>query len=384
MSTVIVKPLIHEIYEYDVTSDGQILSKYTKTPLQKKVNNNYNVVCFRQQNKSELFRVDKIVAETFHGKEPEDSFVLHIDKNTLNDSADNLQWMSYIDYLEEKYNCKWKKVENYDIYYVSDQGQLWSSKLGDFLSTRIISGCSSVQLKSKFFHVHRIVGLHFCEKPITDEKLYVQHINQDVNDNRAENLKLVPKSQHNKQKRTPLVSAVEKNESKVNTREKNTDIVILQEIPSLPNYFATSDGQIWSDKSQKFLKQHVNSNGYMRLACDKKSYYVHRLIAEAFLGSPPDEKSQINHKNEDRTDNRVDNLEWCSQSYNLKQRLIKHPDMYKDKMKSVVQMDEHGNTIKIFAGVSLASRETNINCGSITKACKNGTFAGNYKWKYNN
>ena len=49
----------------------------------------------------------------------------------------------------------------------------------------------------------------------------------------------------------------------------------------------------------------------------QKAFYVHRLVAQAFIPNP-DNLPEVNHINEDKYDNRVENLEWCTHSYNMK------------------------------------------------------------------
>lgn len=60
------------------------------------------------------------------------------------------------------------------------------------------------------------------------------------------------------------------------------------------------------------------ATGYMQVALLTKRYSVHRLVAMAFLGEPPTKKHMVNHKNGVRHDNRVENLEWCTLSENIK------------------------------------------------------------------
>lgn len=65
----------------------------------------------------------------------------------------------------------------------------------------------------------------------------------------------------------------------------------------------------YSTSADGYLRVNLSSNGY------KKCFGVHRLVALAFIPNP-DNLPTINHKNEDKTDNRVENLEWCNYIYN--------------------------------------------------------------------
>ena len=72
-------------------------------------------------------------------------------------------------------------------------------------------------------------------------------------------------------------------------------------------------------RSGCILKQKNNGNGYLICSLSKngivKNKYIHRLVAEAFIPNPSNIKD-VNHKDEDKTNNIVDNLEWCDHKYN--------------------------------------------------------------------
>jgi hypothetical protein len=91
----------------------------------------------------------------------------------------------------------------------------------------------------------------------------------------------------------------------------------------IPHYEVSNLGRVRSLKfnKQKLLKACQTNQGYLLycLADNQKRYtsYAHRLVAEVFLGPPVTEHLVVNHKNKNRQDNSVENLEWVSVGDNL-------------------------------------------------------------------
>lgn len=106
-------------------------------------------------------------------------------------------------------------------------------------------------------------------------------------------------------------------------------------IENFPNYEVSSDGNVRNIKTDRILKQINNGYGYLYVDLyndnNHKKLKVHRLVAGAFLedsgvnpdGTPMVGRHVVNHKDHDRTNNNVNNLEWCDNRYNNEYSLNK-------------------------------------------------------------
>lgn len=133
---------------------------------------------------------------------------------------------------------------------------------------------------------------------------------------------------------------------------------------------------------EQLLKPALQTNGYLCVSLYKplKLYLIHRLVAEAFIPNP-DNLPQVNHKDEDKTNNHVNNLEWCSLLYNirygtgLKRKIT-------NRCKKVYQYTLDGEFVREFESVAECGRN-GYNQGAIVSCCKGKikTHKG-YKWSY--
>ncbi len=87
------------------------------------------------------------------------------------------------------------------------------------------------------------------------------------------------------------------------------------------NYSVDSSGKVYAHNLGKYLSEYDNGLGYMAVKLRKdgkrKQHYVHRLVALAYLDNP-ENLSDVNHKDGDKSNNSVSNLEWVNRSENLK------------------------------------------------------------------
>lgn len=153
------------------------------------------------------------------------------------------------------------------------------------------------------------------------------------------------------------------------------------------------------------LKQECCRNGYVRVALylngKSKHFLVHRLVGIAFIDNP-NNLPEINHKDEIKNNNTVENLEWCTGKYNSnygtgKIRAVENRDIRKQvantdyqaiaekTRKSVKQLDLDGTLIKIWKYQKQVTKQLGIRQGSISNCCIGRCHtAGGYKWEYNN
>lgn len=160
-------------------------------------------------------------------------------------------------------------------------------------------------------------------------------------------------------------------------------IEIYKTIEEYPNYEVSNMGNV-RRKGRKILRPLFTKNTGYYMVClynefGNKRVLIHRLVAQAFIPNP-NNYPVVNHINEDKTDNRVENLEWCTQSYNINYGTSINK-IRKSKQKGCLQMDMEGNIIKEWECIRVAQRTLKIN--NISKCCMGKMrTTGGYKWKY--
>lgn len=113
-----------------------------------------------------------------------------------------------------------------------------------------------------------------------------------------------------------------------------------------------------------------------------KPFYIHRLVAQAFIPNP-NNYNEVNHKDEVKSNNRVDNLEWCTHHYNSTYGTTIERNSLHTKKKPVTQYDLRGNLIANFPSALAAAKINNISQGQVSNCCRGLTkTAGGYIFRY--
>lgn len=146
-------------------------------------------------------------------------------------------------------------------------------------------------------------------------------------------------------------------------------------------YAVSRDGQVYSFITNKLIKPFYNQKGYLKVKLyfnnTNKTYFIHRLVAKAFLPNFSD-NLQINHKDENKENNCVDNLELCDSTYNnnyghrteksIKSRITSN------SYKKVYQYSLTGDLLNVYNSAASAGRSINKNADLIRHCCEGGVY----------
>lgn len=163
-----------------------------------------------------------------------------------------------------------------------------------------------------------------------------------------------------------------------------------KQIEGCPAYFVSDQGNIYSTLSNRLLRP-VDRRGYKYVVLkgiDGKfnNYSVHRLVALAFLPNP-NNLPEINHKDENKANNNLENLEWCTRKYNCnygtgKERMAQGHDydkIHEGQRKEVICVE----TGKVYRSVTEAALASGCHRESICRVCKGKQkTSGGFHWKY--
>ena len=163
---------------------------------------------------------------------------------------------------------------------------------------------------------------------------------------------------------------------------------IWKDIEGYDGLYQISDkGRVKSLKfgKEKILKLQKDTNGYLQVRLSKngkqKMFQIHRLVALAFISNPQN-YPQVNHKDENPSNNNLKNLEWCTVEYNNNYgtRIQKFVDKIS---KPVLQYTKDGKLVREWKSSTDVERNLGYSKGNITKCCQGKRKSvSNFVWKY--
>lgn len=149
------------------------------------------------------------------------------------------------------------------------------------------------------------------------------------------------------------------------------------------DYSITDDGKVISYKFKKPKEMSIwtNKAGYQYISlCENniaKHYAVHRLVAEAFIPNP-NNLPEINHKDKNRSNNKIDNLEWCDRKYNLEYSYSTMGPA-RNQIKCALIKLSTNSVIQIFDNKKAAAEYANQNFGCSISSLRKYGHCKDYK-----
>ena len=151
-------------------------------------------------------------------------------------------------------------------------------------------------------------------------------------------------------------------------------------------YMIADDGTVFriENNSLRVMKKSVDKDGYFRVCLckgnNKKSFFVHRLVAEMFIPETDKSKNIINHKDENKQNNNVDNLEWCTVAYNTNYNNMNVRRMI--SRRKPIMAFKNGYEVR-FDSITEASKTLGIQHSNILKCLRGERHtAGGYSFHY--
>lgn len=155
----------------------------------------------------------------------------------------------------------------------------------------------------------------------------------------------------------------------------------LGRVRSLDRTITDSWGRTYHHKG-RIMVQTVTNAGYIHVYIRNKSFNTHRLVAEAFIPNPQN-LPQVNHKDEDKMNNRADNLEWCNQPYNINYGTNIERIRSKHERQPVRQYTIKGELVKEWSGINEAAKTNGYRLNTLIDCCKHKILtAYGYIWEY--
>lgn len=265
-------------------------------------------------------------------------------------------------------------------YDINELGEIYSHKTNKILTGTIYNtGYKMVRLtiegKKKGYAIHRLVAQTFIPNP--DNLPVVNHKDGNKLNNHMNNLEWVSQSKNRQHAIQTKVSKLA-----AGKREKIKDINENDWIRYKDTtYLVSIDGEVYNEKTKILLKQTPNNSGYIRytLRINGKniSKLAHILVMETWGKQKLASNQVINHKDGNKINNNLKNLEVCSKSENALHSCY----ILKNNVKPVIRIINE-NEIQEYPSIKEAAKQLKVTDGAIRYALKNNSKCCQSYWKY--
>ena len=264
--------VIEKAKNYEISNYGQVRNKNTKRILTPTLNCGYFAVSLRINNKTTTAFAHRLVAKSFVLCADETYVVNHKDGIKTNNHVENLEWVSLSENGKHAYRLNLHKpnrigVSQYTLsnVFIKEYDSILDAEFETGISNGHISNvCREVRgKKTAGGYIWKYTNYLPTTQPVPDGKIMTGY----------------------------------------------------------PNYIITKDGRVYNSQRNKYLIPAKHENGYMALGLSngkkRTSYLIHGLVALLFLENP-NNYTEVNHKDGDKSNNTIENLEWISRSDNMK------------------------------------------------------------------
>nr|QBK85444.1 MAG: uncharacterized protein LCMAC101_00310 [Marseillevirus LCMAC101] len=384
---------------YTITKDGKMISNI-KTGAELKqynIGGYYVTKLFDDENKRVSVRTNRMVALTYIPNPNNFPIVNHKNGITTDNKRKNLEWTTHKGNSEhsEKLNLRkrWMRpvvqmdLEGKEIAEYESVAE--ASRQTGIDSRYIIGVCRRVAMKSHGFR-WRYKDDENWEMPVRRACKAVEKV--DMEGNVVEKYKSMGDVMENNDITTHMAlrRAIDRNETFLGFKwrfyisEPKLDLLFeeTRNWKLIENYNGrvSLDGRIYSDKHRKLRTLTKSPRGYLTVTLGKtRTCQVHQLVAQAYIPNPHNYPG-VNHKDGDKTNNAVENLEWANQHINI---LHSHDMGLQKSRKPIIQYDSTGSEVTRFKSLEEAANAVGVGPTTISGAArgKHKSAAG-FVWRF--
>jgi hypothetical protein len=353
METIeIWKPIFidNEETNYQVSNFGYVKNNKNNKFIKPSLKSGYLCLSLSYDNyKRKSCKIHRLVAIAFIPNPENKETVNHIDHNKFNNNVDNLEWATTTEQNRHKRKCK-KEIQEF----VSSRA-VWRI---DKNTNEKIELYQTIKNASKWVFDNNLTGIKEF--------------------NNGNNIKTKISAVAQKKRNFAFGYKWEYDNSNEHIYENEIWKDIPKEIiDGIEGYKISSYGRVKNHKG-RITTGSNHLSGYLWVSIAPKQYLLHRLVSKVFIPNP-ENKEQVNHIDGDKTNCKLENLEWNTnienQIHKVRTGLL--------NIKKIIQYDLLMNKIKIFNSQLEASKELNISYSGINKCCLNKQHtAGGFIFKF--